>query len=291
MIQRPLVSVLMPSYNQCNFIEESIASVLGQSYGDIELVVADGGSTDGTVELLHALQEKDKRLRWLSERDSGPAEALNRAFALTRGTHIGWLNSDDLYAEGAAERAVAGFAAHPDWIMLYGRGVHVDESGKELGRYPTMPPTVPVEEFRKGCFICQPTAFFLRPMYRLLGSFNQSLKTAFDYDYWLRAFLAFPERLGFIDAVQAKSRLHSDCITVRMRKVVAVESMRVIAEHLGSAPSHWFTTYVEELMAQSPEERAVPDVRQHLLDTLEEVRDCLGDVETESLKNALLENL
>lgn len=89
MVDEPFVSVVMPSYNQRQFIEQSIESVLGQEYGHLELIVADGASTDGTVDLLHEISQKEKRLKWLSKPDTGPAEAINRALDLTSGTLIG----------------------------------------------------------------------------------------------------------------------------------------------------------------------------------------------------------
>jgi glycosyltransferase involved in cell wall biosynthesis len=103
---QPLVSVVMPSLNQAEFIVSAVQSVLSQSYGHLELIVADGGSTDGTLALLQQQQGLDSRLRWMSEPDTGPADALNKALRRARGTIVGWLNSDDLYAEGAIDRAV-----------------------------------------------------------------------------------------------------------------------------------------------------------------------------------------
>ncbi len=94
--QAPLVSIVMPSFNQAAFIPAAVESVLSQSYPELELIIADGGSTDGTIEWLKQKCLSDTRLRFFSETDSGPADALNKALKKTRGTIIGWLNSDDL---------------------------------------------------------------------------------------------------------------------------------------------------------------------------------------------------
>ena len=284
----PLVSVVMPSFGQRRFIAEAIDSVLGQGYGDVELIVADGGSTDGTVDHLAERAAADERLRWFSEPDTGPAQALNRALARTRGTIVGWLNSDDLYAPGAVGRAVAAFAETPHWIMVYGRGRHVDATGGDIGPYPTRPPAGPLERFADGCFICQPTVFFKKVMHRLNGDLDESLRAAFDFDYWLRAFAKFPGRIGFVDAVQAMSRLHDDCITVKMRRRVAIEGATVVARHLGRAPVHWLTTYVDELLAQPAEERGIADLRAHLVATLDEVRDRFDPADHAMLSRAIL---
>lgn len=258
-----LVSIVMPSLNQVRYIEAAIDSVLSQDYPNLELVVADGGSSDGTQALLAAWQARDPRLRWFSERDGGPAQAVNKALAKACGTLVGWLNSDDLYAPGAVSRAVLALEAEPDKLMVYGQAEHIDAEGKPLGRYPTRTPEAPLERFAEGCFICQPTVFFRRSMFVLLGKFDEQLKTAFDFEYWLRAFRAFPDRIGFVDAVQAYSRLHADCITLRSRRTVALEGMQLLARYLGHAPKEWLLTYFEELLAQPPAQHGFIDLRLH----------------------------
>ena len=267
----PLVSVVMPSLNQARFIRAATDSVLGQDYPNIELIVADGGSEDGTVDLLKA-RAADSRLRWFSSKDSGPAQAINSALAQVRGTVVGWLNSDDVFVMGAVRRAVDALQANQAWLMVYGHGQHIDSDGRLLNNYSTLPPSTPVAQFAEGCFICQPTVFSQRSMWILLGKLDESLKTAFDFDYWLRAFLAFPGRIGFVDAVQACSRLHDECVTLRLRRTVALEGMQVLARHLGSAPKEWFLTYVNELLAMPLDQRIIRDLRKHVIDTLAEAR-------------------
>lgn len=264
MIRCPLVSVVMPSMNQPEFIDEAITSVLSQDYPNIELIVADGGSRRDTLDILTHRQQHDRRLRYFSRPDRGPAHALNDAMAAVRGTVIGWLNSDDLYAPGAISRAMAILADQPRLLMVYGQGQHVDEHGDPIGLYPTLPPSTPVIRFSEGCFICQPTIFFRRSARVMLGTLDENLKTAFDFEYWLRAFCAFPDRIGFVDEVQAKSRLHDGCITMRLRRTVALEGMEVLARHLGSAPKEWLLTYADELLAQDARQSGVADIGAHL---------------------------
>jgi glycosyltransferase involved in cell wall biosynthesis len=245
----PMVSVLMPSFNQARYISESIASVLDQSHQRLELIVADGGSADGTLEILRDWHARDERVRWFTGVDAGPADALNKAMAKVRGTVVGWLNSDDVYAAGSVERAVATLQQEPDAAAVYGHGQHVDERGNLLGDYPTLKPNVPVRTFLDGCFICQPTMFLNRSACLLLGPFDSSLKTAFDFDYWLRLFNSMPGRVAFVDAVQAQSRMHAECITRRMRREVALEGMSLLRRHLGRAPVHWALTHIDEILA------------------------------------------
>lgn len=259
---------MMPSLNQVAFLPAAVHSVLSQSYSHLELVVVDGGSSDGTQAWLAKKQAQDARLRWVSEPDSGPADALNKALRLSRGTYMGWLNSDDVYTPGAVQRALEALLSHPAWLMVYGHGEHTDEAGRVLAPYPTLVPPAGLREFAQGCFICQPTVFFRRSMPLLLGPLDAGLKTAFDFDYWLRAFSAFPQRVGFVDAMQAQSRLHAGCITLRLRRTVMLEGMQLLARHLGHAPKAWFLTYVNDLLKLTPDESGVEDIDAHLAETL-----------------------
>ena len=194
----------MPCRNAMPFLREGVESVLRQPEC-LELLVADGGSNDGSLELLEALSATDPRLRLVSRSDQGPADALNQAFRAARGTLIGWLNADDLYPLGALSRALAALESHPHWLMVYGEADHINTTGETLTSYPTKQPNAGVKAFQAGCFICQPSVVFRRSMGVLLGPFNEQLRTAFDFDYWLRAFAAFPNRIGYIPTVQAFS--------------------------------------------------------------------------------------
>ena len=249
----PLLSVVMPSLNQGRFLAEAVRSVLDQPVDGVELVVVDGGSTDDTVEQLAALAAQyPGRLRWTSEPDDGPAQAINRAVAMARGAVIGWLNSDDLYEPGAIRRALDHLAERPADVMVYGEATHVDVDGELIGPYPTQGPQTPVAEFANGCFICQPTVFVRREVWMKVGGLDEGLLTAFDFDLWLKLFKAYPGRIGYLPQLQARSRLHAGCITTRMRERVALEGMQLIHRHLGAAPPSWLLTHFAELCAEHP---------------------------------------
>jgi glycosyltransferase involved in cell wall biosynthesis len=258
----PVLSVVMPSLNQRPFIGAAVRSVMTQDVGGLELVVQDGGSLDGSLTELAALSaEFAGRLRWTSGPDAGPADAIHRAIVAARAPVIGWLNSDDLYTPGAARRALEHLAQHGDHVMVYGHGEHVDAQGALLERYPSLPPSTPLAAFADGNFICQPTVFFRRDAYLAAGGLDNLLRTAFDFDLWLRLFKAHPGGIGFIDTVQARSRLHAGSITLRMRERVAMEGLTVIRRHLGPAPGHWLLTHLEELCAQHPFHGQPKDLR------------------------------
>jgi glycosyltransferase involved in cell wall biosynthesis len=244
----PLVSVVMPSLNQAQFLEAAVRSVLEQDYPHIELIVADGMSTDGSLALLVRLQaEYGERLRWSSHKDSGAAEALNSAIAQAQGEVVGWLNSDDMYTQGAVARAIAHFEEHPNHQMIYGEGQHINMAGEVLGNYPTKPPSTPLDAFANGSFICQPTVFMRREALAQVGRLDESIRTAFDFDLFVRFFKRYPRQIGLVRRVQAFSRLHAACMTHRMRRQVALDGMHVLAKELGAVPEHWFWTHVDEI--------------------------------------------
>ncbi len=244
------VSIVMPSLNQAAFIEQAITSVLAQDWPDLELVVMDGGSTDGTMKILEqSARRSGGRLRWWSEKDNGPAQALNKAITRAAGEFIGWLNADDVYEPQAIRRAVDALSAHPDWLMVYGKGRHIDASGQTLDEYPTKSPDAGLLGFADGCYICQPTVVVRKAFIDQIGLLNEELRTAFDLDWWLRVFSTSPERVGFLDSLQAQSRLHDTCITKCHRDTITIECMRLLSEQLGNCPIHWFETRAYELIA------------------------------------------
>lgn len=249
----PAVSVVMPSLNQRPFIAEAVRSVMSQGVDDLELVVMDGGSNDGTQSELSALEQAfSGRLRWFSGPDAGPADAVHQGVLQSKAPLIGWLNSDDLYHPGAMQRALGHLAAHPEHVMVYGQGEHVDVQGRHLEVYPTLPPSTPLHVFADGCFICQPTAYFRRAAYLEAGGLDNGLKAAFDFDLWMRMFKRHPLGIGFVDAMQASTRLHEGAITMRLRQRVALEGLLVVHRHLGAAPSHWLLTHLDELCKTHP---------------------------------------
>jgi hypothetical protein len=289
--RRPSLSIVMPTRNQAEFLPAAVDSVLMQAEGlaaDLELVVADGVSNDGTQALLAELEARHPgRIRWCSEPDSGPADAVNKAVSRARGDIVGWLNSDDLYVRGAAARAMAAFAATPDLVMVYGEGDHVDLDGRHLGRYPTRRPDTPLSALADGCWICQPTAFFRREAFDAIGGLDRGLRTAFDYEFWLRLFKAYPGRVGHVDALQALSRLHEGGITLRMREQVAMEGLEVVHRHLGKAPGHWLVTHVGEALAACPFVAEVETVRRHLLELADRAQPWLGPEGSALLKQQM----
>src|SRR5579871_5968816 len=177
---QPLVTIVTPSYNMAASLSATIESVLTQDYPHIEYIVVDGASTDSTLELLPRYAG---RLRYTSEPDNCPADAVHKGLAQARGEIVAWLNADDTYEPGAVRRAVDYLTNHPEIDIVYGDGWWIDEHGRQIRLYPSLP--FNASELERDCFICQPAAFIRAGAYKGCP-IDPTLKASFDYDLWIR---------------------------------------------------------------------------------------------------------
>lgn len=189
-MNRPLrISIVTPSLNQAPYLERTLASVLGQSGPfELEYLVQDGGSTDGTAEIL---ARHRGRLRYRIEPDGGQADAVNRGLREATGDVVGWVNSDDLLYPGALERVAAAFAARPDALWVHGRCEIVDEQDRPIRRWVSAYKHARCRAYDRRDllvenFISQMTVFWRREALERVGLLDESLSYTFDYDYWLR---------------------------------------------------------------------------------------------------------
>lgn len=179
----PLVTVVTPCYNSARFIEETIQSVLAQTYPRLEYIIMDGGSTDGTVEIA---QRYADRLTLISEQDRGQTHAINKGWARAQGQILAWLNADDLYYPDTVATAVAALEAHPEVGWVYGKPDVLDADGNPM---PYRAPAFAWDYqllLDYGCFITQPTVFIRRDVYETCGPLDEDLHYGMDYEYWLR---------------------------------------------------------------------------------------------------------
>jgi glycosyltransferase involved in cell wall biosynthesis len=210
-LKRPLVSIVTPSFNQGKYLEETILSVLEQDYPNLEYLIADGGSTDGSREIIERYANLDDpklgRLRWwVSEPDRGQTDAINKGFARAQGEILAWLNSDDTYLPGAIAEAVDYLlTAHPEAGMVYGDANLVDESGAVTGKFPAR--QTDYRRLRGGyVHIPQQAAFFRASLWQQVGPLDPSFYFAMDYDLWVR--LARLAPLHYHPRLWANFRLH-----------------------------------------------------------------------------------
>lgn len=204
----PLVSIVTPSYNQGEFIAETIESVLSQDYPNIEYWVIDGGSTDETLSILKSYDD-DPRFHWLSEHDQGQADAVNKGWCRCQGSVLGWLNSDDTYLPQAIRMQTMFLHAHSEVAIVYGDAILTDAQGRRIGKYWARKFSQ-YEQLRASC-IPQPTAFVRRACVARNGTIDTSLDYALDYEYWLRA--SFHSMFAYLPEEIATYRIHSSSKT------------------------------------------------------------------------------
>jgi len=182
------VSIVTPSYNQAPFIERTLLSVLGQDHPDLEYIVMDGGSTDGTVDIL---AKYAGRIVWESAKDRGQSDAINKGLRIATGEIVAYLNADDTYEPRAISRVVEFFREHPDTQWLYGRCRIVDETDREIRKPITVYKNLASRRYsyRKLLtenFVPQPATFWRKALLAEVGYFEEDEYWCMDYDYWLR---------------------------------------------------------------------------------------------------------
>lgn len=201
---RPLVSIITPSYNQARFIEATINSVLSQNYPHIEYLIIDGGSTDGTLDIL---LRYEGRLRWLSEPDTGQSEAINKGFRIAQGEVVAWLNSDDTYLPGTVTKVVDYLESHPEVMMVYGEGYEIDALGRIRQRFPATEPFNLWRLIYYTDYILQQTVFIRREVFNEIGMLDESLHYGMDWDLFIRVGKRF--KVAYIPEYLANLREHS----------------------------------------------------------------------------------
>jgi len=239
---QPLVSIVTPSFNSAPFLRECIESVLAQDYPNIEYIVMDGGSTDGTPAILERFRDRVARIH--SAPDFGQGQAINRGLSGSGGDIVAFLNADDAYLPHAVAQAVRAFAAHPAAAVVYGNAYHVDENGSTIAAYPTQ--DFDRDALTRSCYICQPAAFVRRDAFERAGAMNPALHYVLDYDLWLRlaAFGTFVRVESFL----ANSRVHAGSKSVSNRKAFYREVFALLRARFGYVPYDWVQGYASYLI-------------------------------------------
>jgi glycosyltransferase involved in cell wall biosynthesis len=221
-----LVSIVTPSLNQARFLTEAIASVRAQTYEPLEHIVVDGGSSDGSVELLRASES----LTWISEPDEGQSHALNKGFALARGEILGWLNADDAYLPHAVAQGVEALESSGAGLV-YADVERVNDDRVNPRRIRSRPTWDLWTELNDGNGVFSPSVFFTRSAFEAVGGLDESLHLTMDYDLWLR----IGKRFGahHVDAVWSLQRIHDDAKTIRQFDEFWPERIAVSRRHGG----------------------------------------------------------
>lgn len=239
-------SVVVPSFNQGRFITATLESLLCQQYDNLEIIVIDGGSTDGTLEILRSYGD---RIFWVSEPDKGQSDALRKGFSIAKNEWLTWLNSDDIQTNNALHCINRVIKANPDVKVVIGQGHYMDIEGNYLKPYPTIlaGPSFDVKKelFEKG-YVAQPSVFFHRSAYVNVGGINAELHFVMDYDLWVRMavkdckFISIKEDLSgnrWYETTKTASQLlplYSEAIMVQIREFGRVSPyfVQAVSDHI-----------------------------------------------------------
>lgn len=214
----PKISIVIPSYNQGNFIAATIHSVLDQEYPQLEVIVIDGGSTDQTVSVL---EQFGSRIQWVSEKDQGQSDAINKGLRRATGDVVTYLNSDDLLLPGSLQRVAQFFQSHQDSQWVTGLCRIVNENGTEINKSITAYKNFLLRHYRHWTllvtdYISQMSTFWRAGAMKKVGLFSVSEHLVMDYDYWLRLSIFGPP--GFINEYLSCFRIHGGSKSVNRTK-------------------------------------------------------------------------
>lgn len=229
------MSIITPSYNQAHFIERTIESILSQKYPDLEYIVMDGGSTDGTVDILKKYSD---RIIWKSEKDSGQSEAINKGLRMATGDIVAFLNSDDTYEPEALSRVAEFFEKNSDIQWAYGKCRIINEKDVEIRRPITWYKNLLLRKysFRKLLtenFVSQPATFWRRSLHKEIGFINEKEHYTMDYELWLRIGQKYPA--GVIHDYLANFRMYDTSKSGSLANPQFKDELRIAKKFSGSA--------------------------------------------------------
>lgn len=218
----PLVTIITPSYNQAIFLEETIQSVLSQNYPNLEYFIIDGGSTDGSVEIIR--KYADRLAWWVSEKDKGQGDALNKGFSRANGSIIAWINSDDYYLPGAITAAVNALQASPEAGMVFGDVISIDAAGVPFNIMTFAP--WGLDELMQFNIIGQPGVFMRHEVLKRAGYLDISYHYLLDHELWLR--VAQQASIRYVPQRWAAARYHSLAKNVSQTSFYGPEAYRIV---------------------------------------------------------------
>ena len=221
MAELPLVSIVTPSYNQAQFLEETILSVLNQNYPQLEYIIIDGGSTDGSVEIIR--RYADRLAYWVSEPDKGQADAINKGWSRVTGDIVAFLNSDDYYRPGAISAVCEVFRQRPEVGIVWGQAEWVTEHGKPLRPTHTFVDSQQMVERFEG--LPQPATFVRKEVIDKVGKLDPTFHFALDGEFFIRAMANFDSQA--LPQIIACMRLHGAAKSVAAGLGFAPEVIRI----------------------------------------------------------------
>ncbi|NLG99315.1 MAG: glycosyltransferase [Chloroflexi bacterium] len=218
----PRVTIITPSYNQAEFLEETILSVLSQNYPNLEYFIIDGGSTDGSPEIIRKYE--DRLAWWVSERDRGQSDAVNKGFARATGEIIGWINSDDYFLPGAIHAAVQAMQEHPDCSIVFGDVLAINGSGEPINVMTFGDWSL--DDLMQFKVIGQPSVFIRREALERAGYLDLSYHYLLDHELWLRVVQQGP--MYYYRQRWSAARYHAGAKNVSQTDKYGADAYRII---------------------------------------------------------------
>jgi glycosyltransferase involved in cell wall biosynthesis len=217
----PKISLITPSYNHGKYLEETILSVIEQDYPNLEYILIDGGSTDGSTEIIKRYHSHF--YHWESAPDKGQANAINRGFKKSSGEIFGWLNSDDLLKPGALRDIAKYFLAFPKVDFVYGNRIVINEDSVPIGKKDNI--VLPKFLLRYGSPFAQETTFWRRRVWDEAGSLNEQFQFCMDYEFYCRIVSKY--RFGYLPKFLGSFRIHSQSKTSKQKEIQKLEDEKI----------------------------------------------------------------
>lgn len=236
----PKISIVTPSYNQAQYLEETIRSVLLQNYPNLEYIIIDGGSTDNSVEIIKKYEPW--LAYWNSERDRGQSQAINKGFSIATGELAGWLNSDDIFFPGAINKVVTYWTANnkPE-ALITGTKLKGDSNLQTISRLEQFPFTI--QHLINKNIIEQPSTFYPVSLLRKVGCIDERYRMSMDYDLWLRMAKQGID-LVFLNEDLAITRIHSSAKTTRFQRRSLTEVMLSVWRNFHVVSKPWLKKFL-----------------------------------------------
>jgi len=234
----PKISIVTPSYNQVQFLERTILSILNQNYPNLEYIIIDGGSTDGSVEIIKKYQKYLSY--WVSEKDKGQSHAINKGFQRSTGKIIAWLNSDDTYLPETFYKIMKNFKQNPEADLIFGNIYFIDESDKRIGelRFTEFDFDTLIYE---GSNLHQTGTFWKKEIYERVGGLNSDYKFCMDYDFFCR--IAKIGKLYYIKDYFANFRMHSNAKSSTISHIGRKEHKEIMMRYIPQGMNKWNLKY------------------------------------------------
>ena len=221
----PKISIVTPSYNQAQFLERTILSVLNQNYPNLEYIIIDGGSTDGSVEII---KKYEKYLAyWVSEKDRGQSHALNKGFQRATGELVGWQNSDDIYLPDAFKKVADVYKENSHYDVYFGNMYFIDNDDN-IFRDMRFVKFSPISLIYEGTILANQSAFISRSVFDRFGCLSESHKFTMDYEFWVRI---RKSKFYFIREFLGCFRLHKDAKSSTIKDIGLLEHRMVLVNN------------------------------------------------------------